>query len=103
MRPAQDELNEALAELNLRAPAIPVVANTSGLPLTTVEDIREELERQLCSCVYWQRSVEYMAAQGVDRFVEIGPGNVLTGLVKRIARGAAAVSVADLDGLSALT
>jgi [acyl-carrier-protein] S-malonyltransferase len=103
MRPAQDELNEALAELNLRAPAIPVIANTSGLPLTTVEGIREELGRQLCGCVYWQRSVEYMAAQGVDRFMEIGPGNVLTGLVKRIARDAAAVSVADLDGLSALT
>ncbi len=103
MRPAQDGMDAALALVPFADPAVPVIANTTGEPLTTADGVRRELSRQLCGCVYWQQSVELMAAHGVTRFVEIGPGGVLAGLVRRIAPGAEAIAVADLDGLSALT
>jgi [acyl-carrier-protein] S-malonyltransferase len=55
--------------------------------------VKEELLRQLCNCVQWQRSVEYMVANGVATFIEIGPGKVLTGLIKRINRDTKLVNV----------
>ncbi|MEX2598257.1 MAG: ACP S-malonyltransferase [Dehalococcoidia bacterium] len=103
MRPAQQGMDRALAEVPLTRPSVPVIANTSGRPLMTEDDIRHELATQLCGCVYWQQSIEYMAEQGVTRFVEIGPGKVLSGLAKRIAPGTEATSVGDLDALNALT
>ena len=102
MRPAQDGMDETLAEVDFAPPSVPVIANTTAEPLTTVDAIRHELSRQLCGCVYWQQSVEYMVAQGTTRFVELGPGGVLSGLVRRIAGTAEAVAVTDLDALSAL-
>ena len=71
--------------------------------MSTVEEVRRELSQQLCGCVYWQQSVEYMASAGAVRFVELGPGGVLSGLVRRIAPSAEAVAVTDLDAVSALT
>jgi [acyl-carrier-protein] S-malonyltransferase len=79
------------------------VANTTAEALATPDEIREELGNQLCGCVYWQQSIEYMAAHGVTRFVEIGPGKVLSGLTKRIAPAAQALSIVDLDALQSLT
>ena len=102
MRPAQEEMGRVLADVAFDAPRAPVIANTTARPLGAPEEIREELSNQLCGCVYWQQSVEYMASQGVTRFVEIGPGRVLTGLVRRTVPGAEAVAVADLDALNAL-
>ncbi len=103
MRPAQHGMDEALAEVDFAPPRIPVVANTTGTPMTTVDEVRRELSQQLCGCVYWQQSVEHMAGHGGARFVELGPGGVLTGLVRRIAGGAETIAVTDLDALSALT
>ena len=103
MRPAQDGMDEALAEADFAPPRIPVVANMTGTPMSTVDEIRHELSQQLCGCVYWAQSIEYMAEAGAVRFVELGPGGVLTGLVRRIAGSAEAVAVTDLDALSALT
>lgn len=102
MRPAQDRMAPVLDGAAIAAPSTPIVANTSASPLGTADDLRSELAEQLCSCVYWQQSVELMAAQGVDRFIEFGPGSVLTGLAKRIAPDASALAVSDLDALSAL-
>ena len=103
MRPAQEQLEQALAALELRPAAVPIVANTTALPISTSEDVRQELSCQLCGCVLWQQSVEFMASQGVIRFLEIGPGTVLTGLMRRIAPQLQAVPVGDLDALAALT
>jgi [acyl-carrier-protein] S-malonyltransferase len=103
MRPAQVALDALLSDAEIHAPTVPVVANTTAKPLTTVEELRAELADQLCGCVYWQQSVEFMGAQGVTQFVEIGPGKVLSGLVKRIVPGAVAVPVEHLDALSGLT
>ena len=102
MRPAQEAMAGVLGEATLRAAAVPVVANTTALPIESAEDVRAELGSQLCGCVYWQQSVELMAASGVDRFVEFGPGKVLTGLSRRIASDAAALAVPDLDAVQAL-
>lgn len=102
MRPAQTALDGALRDAEVRAPSVPVVANTTAQPVTTSEGLRAELADQLCGCVFWQQSIEYMAAQGVTRFIEIGPGAVLSGLARRIAPAAQTASVQDLDAMGAL-
>lgn len=93
-------LAKAIESAPLRDAAVPLVANITAQPLTAVADLRAELARQIESPVQWTRSVEYMAAQGVETFVEIGAGQVLAGLVKRIARGATTLSIgsaADIE------
>ena len=102
MRPAQEGMARVLAEAALTGSALPVVANTTALPVESAEDIRAELISQLCGCVYWQQSVELMAARGVDRFIEFGPGKVLTGLSRRIVTDIEALAVPDLDAVNAL-
>ncbi len=102
MRPAQEAMASVLAEAMLNTAGVPIVANTTALPVESVEEVRAELGSQLCGCVYWQQSVELMAARGVDRFIEFGPGKVLSGLSRRIAPDAAAVAVADLDAIETL-
>ncbi len=102
MRPAQESMANVLAEAALNAATVPIVANTTALPIESAEEVRAELGSQLCGCVYWQQSVELMAARGVDRFIEFGPGKVLTGLARRIAPDAAALAVTDLDAVPAL-
>ena len=102
MRPAQEAMADVLAEAVLNTATVPIVANTTALPIEATEEVRAELGSQLCGCVYWQQSVALMAASGVDRFIEFGPGKVLTGLAKRIAPDAAALAVADLDAVSTL-
>jgi [acyl-carrier-protein] S-malonyltransferase len=102
MRPAQVEMDKEFGEAKLRDPVVPVIANTTGKPLTTADEVRRELADQLCGCVYWQQSVEYMGANGVTRFIEVGPGKVLTGLAKRIVVGAEAMSVGNLDAAGTL-
>ena len=102
MRPAQEAMAGVLVEAALNTAAVPVVANTTALPVESAEDIRAELASQLCGCVYWQQSMELMAGRGVERFIEFGPGKVLTGLARRIAPGADALAVSDLDAVSAL-
>jgi len=71
----------------IRQPEVPIVANATARPLVDPGHIREALGRQLVSPVYWLDSVRWMVGQGVTRFVEAGPGDVLTGLVRRIDRG----------------
>ena len=102
MRPAQETMANVLSEAVLNAAAVPIVANTTAMPIESTDEVRAELGSQLCGCVYWQQSVELMTARGVGRFIEFGPGKVLTGLAKRIAPDAAALAVADLDAVSTL-
>jgi [acyl-carrier-protein] S-malonyltransferase len=102
MQSAVEGLASAMANLNFKDPVIPVVANTSALPLTSVQAIKDELLQQLCSSVQWQRSVEYMLRNGTTVFMEIGSGNVLTGLVKRIDKNVRTVNVGTLAELGNL-
>jgi [acyl-carrier-protein] S-malonyltransferase len=97
MEPAAEGMVKALAQSKLRDPRVPIIANGTGEPLTTGGDLREELAYQLTHPVQWQRSVEYMVAKGVSTFVEIGPGEVLAGLVRRIAPEAKTVNVGEAE------
>ena len=84
MQPAMQGMEEAISSLVFREPTIPIVANTTARPIVSAEQVKQELATQLCNCVLWQHSVEYMIAAGVSTFVEMGPGQVLSGLIRRI-------------------
>jgi [acyl-carrier-protein] S-malonyltransferase len=95
MQSAVDGMAEIIATLSFHEPVVPVVANTTAQPLTTVEEVKAELLNQLCSGIQWQRSVEYMINEGVSTFIELGPGRVLSGLVKRINRDVKILNIED--------
>lgn len=102
MEPANEGIAKAVAEVQFRNPRVPIIANSTALPLTTTDEIRDELLSQLCAPVRWQSTVEYMAAHGVNEYVEIGPGRVLTGLAKRISSDAKVVNLNDVASLQEL-
>jgi [acyl-carrier-protein] S-malonyltransferase len=102
MQPAAVELQRVIDAMPIAPPTVPVLANTSAQPLTTVAAIRAELVAQLTGSVRWTTSMQYALAAGVTRFVEIGPGEVLTGLMKRIDRNVQRLVVNIPDGVEAL-
>jgi [acyl-carrier-protein] S-malonyltransferase len=85
MAPVQADFASAVRQAGLRDPQIPVVGNVSARPLASAAEIEADLEAQLTSPVRWTESVQFMAAQGVAAWIELGAGSVLCGLVKRIA------------------
>ncbi len=93
MRPAAEAMAEALKTTPILAPKVPLVANVSASPVDDPAVIRNNLVAQVTGTVRWRESVLYMSAHGVTRFVELGAGKVLAGLIKRIADGATASSV----------
>ena len=97
MQSAVDGLSEILDNISLGEPVIPVVANTTAQPVANAEQVKEELLRQLCNGVQWQRSIEYMVNSGVSTFIEIGPGEVLRGLVRRINKEVKTVNIGNVD------
>lgn len=86
MMPAQEELAEAIEAAEFKTPSCPVYQNVDGKPHTDPEEIKENLIKQLTAPVRWTQGVQSMIADGADEFVELGPGNVLQGLVKKIDR-----------------
>jgi len=102
MAPARDRLRKALAEVDVRAPAVPVVANVDATARETDDEWHQLLASQLCSPVQWRRSLYALQDAGVTSFVELGPGTVLTGMAKRTVTGSTTLSVstpADVDTL----
>lgn len=97
MEPAVDGLTTAISGFTFRKPSVPVVANVTGEILTDAEAIKQELIDQLLNCVQWQRSIENMIAAGTATFFEIGPGQVLTGLIKRISPAVQVFNVCDAE------
>jgi [acyl-carrier-protein] S-malonyltransferase len=95
MAEAADGMSRVLASITFADPAIPLLANSNARPITTAAGARAELIEHLTRGVDWVAAVERMTADGVTTFVEIGPGKVLTGLIKRIAPDANAVAVDD--------
>ncbi len=93
MQPASVGLAAAIAEVPFSDARIPVISNISARPLHASGEFRKELAEQIVSPVQWTKTIEVLAAEGVSTFVEIGPGQVLSGLIKRIAKGAASYSV----------
>lgn len=102
MAPAVAELSGAIEAAAIRDPDVPVLANGNAQPLDTADGVREELNEQLLRPVLWQESVERMAEAGVSAFVEIGPGRVLIGLVKRTVAGVATLNINNLSSIQSL-
>lgn len=100
MQPAADELSIIISGLSFNDPSIPIIGNVTAQPLTTTDQIKEELIRQLCNGVQWQRSVEYMIDNGISSFIEIGPGKVLTGLIKRIDKNVETINVNNIESIN---
>ncbi len=99
MRGAADRLHEALTGMSFEAPAFPVYSNVTAAPHTTPDEIRRLMVAQVYSPVRWYESIEAMKAEGADGYLECGPGKVLSGLVKRVDKGARLHSIQDLSGL----
>lgn len=99
MQPAADGLSQVIASLNFNSPRIPIIANTTAQPVMSADLVKEELRQQLCHCVRWQPSVEYMINNGVSQFIEIGPGKVLSGLIKRINKDVTTVNIGDAEAV----
>ena len=100
MQPAADAMAEALANVSVRAPSVPVVANILAQPISDPDEIRKRLVEQVTGTVRWRECIATMAANGITDFYEIGAGKVLAGLVKRTAATANASSLgtpADID------
>jgi len=99
MASAAAKLEQVLKGVTVRAPAVPVVSNVTGKPHGTPEEIKALMVRQLTSSVQWVGSIEWFKQNGVTEYVECGPGKVLSGLIKRIDKDAAALNIGDVPTL----
>jgi [acyl-carrier-protein] S-malonyltransferase len=95
MAEAADGMRRAISNVDFRDPAVPLLANADARPITTADGARAELVDHLTAGVDWVAAVERMRAAGVTTFLEVGPGRVLTGLIKRIAPDAEALALDD--------
>ncbi|MBS9477952.1 ACP S-malonyltransferase [Ancylobacter radicis] len=98
---AADAMAQALTEVAMRAPKVPLVANVTAAPVTDPAEIRALLVKQVTSTVRWRECVSFMAGAGVTRLVEVGTGKVLSGLTKRIAREVASANVGTPEDVAA--
>jgi [acyl-carrier-protein] S-malonyltransferase len=101
MAPAADVMSDALSRIAIRPPAVPLVANVVAEAVNDPATIRSLLIDQVCQTVRWRESVAWMASQGVTEFWEIGAGKALSGMVRRIARGAATRTIGTADDVRA--
>ncbi len=101
MAPAAKTMAEALAQIEIKAPCVPVVANITASAESDPETIQRLLVEQVTGRVRWRESVEFLVSEGVDEVVELGAGKVLTGLAKRINRDLKAVSIQTPDDIEA--
>ncbi|MET3728774.1 [acyl-carrier-protein] S-malonyltransferase [Fictibacillus halophilus] len=100
MKPAADKFNEILDRIVINEANTPVIANVTAKAITDRDDIKEKLIEQLYSPVRWEETVRELMDLGVDTFVEIGPGKVLSGLVKKVNRRANVIAVSDLETIN---
>ncbi len=96
------EFEKYLNEIPIKDATVPVVSNITATSIQTEKEIREELAKHFYSPVRWVQSVEFMKNQGVDTFIEIGPKKVLTGLIKRIAKGSNLINIQTLEDIEKL-
>ncbi|MFC1936624.1 ACP S-malonyltransferase [Chloroflexota bacterium] len=102
MTHAQSDFNQAVGSTPFTLPAVPVIGNVSALPLTSIEEIQADLQAQLTSRVRWTESIAHMTQQGVETFVEIGTGDVLSKLIRRIERGAQRIPLGTPENFDAI-
>lgn len=102
MQPAADRMQEALAEADMKDLSVPLIANVTAQPVTDAAQERDYLVQQVCGMVRWQETIDTLLAQGVERFVEIGHGKILSGMLKRQAPDAQIVNLgipADFEAM----
>ena len=99
MAPAAERMGEVLADIEIRQPQIPVISNVSAEPHSDPETTRRLLQEQITQPVQWLQSVDYMASQEVDAYVECGPGRILSGLIRRTQKDAQLSNVQDKASL----
>ena len=97
MRPAATKLGVELAMIPLREPKVPIIANVTAKPVESADEIRKLLIEQVTAPVRWEESIRTMLDLGVDTFIECGPGNVLSGLIKKINRDVKITSIQTLE------
>ncbi len=102
MQPAADNMKTFLQKTNFKNLSLPLVSNVLALPVENYNDIKDLLYKQIFSQVRWRESVEYMIKKGVNDFIEIGPGKVLSGLVKRINNKVLTKSLNNIDDIKNL-
>ena len=99
MKPATEIMKKTIAEINFNNSKSPIISNVTAKEMINSNQIKELLIKQIESPVKWRESVMYMMENGVKKFIEIGPGKVLSGLIKRIDRSVKLISVNDVDDL----
>jgi [acyl-carrier-protein] S-malonyltransferase len=101
MQPAAEVMADALSKVSVKAPVVPVVSNVLAKPIQDPAEIVRALVAQVTGTVRWRESVAFMAQAGVTTFYEVGAGKVLSGLIKRIAAGAAGTAIGTPDDIAA--
>ena len=96
------DFNNVLSNFMFLPPTIPIISNTTAKPLTDIDSIKNELSTQLRHCIQWQRSVEYMMYNEVNTFYEIGPGRVLSSLIKRINPELQTLNISEVEDIQKL-
>lgn len=102
MKPAADKFDQELAKVDIRTPRCPIISNIDAQPATEPKAIRENLAKQITGSVRWVDTINFMAKQGIENFIEIGPGKILKGLLRRINPQLKVYNVenpADIDAL----
>ncbi|MDA0321762.1 MAG: ACP S-malonyltransferase [Verrucomicrobia bacterium] len=99
MQGAAERMQEVLAGIDVKEPAVPVMSNATGAAHGDPDSIRRDLVAQITGCVQWVRNIEALAALGIEEYVECGPGKVLTGLIKRIDRAGRLNNIHDHESL----
>ncbi len=102
MAPAAERMREALSEVTLKDPVVPVVANVLARPISGADEIRARLVEQVTGTVRWRETVSWFVENGVDTLYEVGAGKVLTGLVRRIARDATGIAINTPEDVAAV-
>jgi [acyl-carrier-protein] S-malonyltransferase len=102
IEPVMDEFSEVISSFVFHTPKIPIIANITAEPMVNVESIKEELLQQLRHCIQWQDSIEYIVGEGVNTFYEIGPGKVLSGLIKRINAQTKTINISGIEDITQL-
>jgi [acyl-carrier-protein] S-malonyltransferase len=95
MAEAREELKERIDEIDFSDPKFPIVSSLTGRVLTTAEDVRQELSDQMTGAINWMRAFLEMRRAGAQAFFEVGPGNVLSNIAKRLDRDAKVIDIFD--------
>ncbi len=102
MEPVISEFSKIVSNVRLRSPIIPVISNVTARPLGDIDSIKQEMVTQLRNCIQWQKSVEFMIHNGVTVLYEIGPGRVLSGLVRRISSEVSTFNISGIEDIAQL-